>query len=432
MLDIQFIRDNPDLVVTKSKQKGYDIDVRQLLELDTERRTRMTQIEELRKRRNEQADSLRNQKPTDEQIAAGKQFKEELAQLEIDLKAIEEKYLPLLKSVPNMPLDSVPVGSSEDENVVAKTVGEPTKFDFEPKNHWEIAEAKDWIDKDRATKIAGARFVYLKGDLVRLEFALWQYGMEILGNQDTLQQIIDEAGLEGVSAKPFTPVIPPAVARTEVFQATGRLNKEEQTYKLEDEDLWLNASAEHTMAPMYMNEILPEAELPIRLVGYTTAFRREAGTYGKDTEGIFRLHQFNKLEMESFTTADVSLNEHLFMVAIQEYLMTQIGLPFQVLEKCTADIGRPNAKGVDINTWLPGQGRYRETHTADYITDYQARPMKTRVRRTAGNVELVHTNDATVFSERPLIAIVENFQTAEGDVIIPEVLRPFMAGRAKI
>ncbi|MFZ1483736.1 MAG: aminoacyl--tRNA ligase-related protein, partial [Candidatus Saccharimonadales bacterium] len=166
-----------------------------------------------------------------------------------------------------------------------------------------------------------------------------------------------------------------------------------------------------------------------RLVGYTTAFRREAGTYGKDTEGFLRLHQFNKLEMESFTTKETSLNEHLFMVAIQEYLMKQLGLPYRVLEKCTADIGRPNAKGVDIDVWLPGQNQYRETHTADYITDYQARPMKTRVRREDGTVELVHTNDATAFSERPLIAIIENNQTADGDVVVPEALRPYMGGR---
>ncbi len=432
MLDIQFIRDNPKLVEEKSLQKGYKIDVQQLITLDTDRRTRLTQIEELRRRRNELADSLKNQRPSAEQIAAGKLLKEELAQHEADLKIIDETYWPLLKSVPNMPLDSVPIGKTEDENVIAKTVGEPTKFDFSPKNHWEIAEAKGWIDKDRAAKIAGARFAYLKGDLVRLEFALWQYGMDVLGNEELLQDIINKAGLQGLSAKPFIPVLPPAVARTEVFQATGRLNKEEQTYKLEDEDLWLNASAEHTLSPMYINEVLPEADMPIRYVGYTTAFRREAGTYGKDAEGIFRLHQFNKLEMESFTTAETSLNEHLFMVAVQEYLMSQLGLPFRVLEKCTADIGRPNAKGVDIDTWLPGQGKYRETHTADYITDYQARPMKTRVRRSTDAVEFVHTNDATVFSERPLIAIVENYQTADGDVVVPEVLRPYMGGKVQI
>lgn len=432
MIDIQFIRENPDLVREKSALKGYKIDVARLLELDKERRDLLAAVDDLRQKRNFNAAKMKDGKPTEDLINEGKQIKIQLSERETYLSEVDQEYIALLKSVPNMPLDSVPIGTTEDENVVAKTVGEKPKFDFEPKNHWELAEAKDWIDKERAAKIAGARFAYLKGDLVRLEMALWQYGMDVLGNAETLWQIIKENNLDGVSNKPFTPVIPPAVARTEVFQATGRLNKEEQTYKLEDEDLWLNASAEHTMAPMYMNEILPENDLPIRIVGYTTAFRREAGTYGKDAEGIFRVHQFNKLEMESFATAETSLNEHLFMVAIQEYLMAQLGLPYQVIEKCTADIGRPNAKGVDINTWLPGQNEYRETHTADYITDYQARPMKTRVRRNNGEIELVHTNDATVFSERPLVAILENNQTKDGDVIIPEILRPYMGGKEKI
>jgi seryl-tRNA synthetase len=432
MLDIQFIRENPEKVAEKSKQKGYTIDVERLLKLDSDRRDLLGTIEELRARRNDNASKLKGGKPEQSVIDEGKQIKRELGEKETFLQAVEDDFWPLLKSVPNMPLDIVPVGFTESENVVIKKHGELPKFAFAPRNHWEIAEAKDWIDKDRAAKIAGARFAYLKGDLVRLEFALWQFGLETLGNAEMLQEIIDGAGLQGISNKPFIPVLPPAVARTEVFQATGRLNKEEQTYKLEDEDLWLNASAEHTLSPMYMDEILPEAELPIRLVGYTTAFRREAGTYGKDTEGIFRLHQFNKLEMESFTTSDMSFNEHLFMVALQEYLMQRLRLPYQVLEKCTADIGRPNAKGVDIEVWLPAQNKYRETHTADYITDYQARPMKTRVRRASGEVELVHTNDATVFSERPLIAIIENFQTKEGDVIVPAALRPYMGGREKI
>ncbi|MGE5310073.1 MAG: serine--tRNA ligase [Sphaerimonospora mesophila] len=429
MLDIKFIRENADRVQESTRQKGYDVDIRSLLKLDDDRRTLQQRVDDLRERRNQNAAKMKGGKPEQTLIDEGKQIKIELAEQENYLTSLETEYLELLKSVPNVALDSVPVGSSEDENVVVKTIGEKPQFDFTPKTHWEIAETRDWIDKERAAKIAGARFAYLKGDLVRLEMALWQYGMDVLGSPETLQHIIDVNGLQGVSNKPFIPVIPPAVARTDVFQATGRLNKEEQTYKLEDEDLWLNASAEHTMAPMYMNEILQEADLPLRLVGYTTAFRREAGTYGKDAEGIFRLHQFNKLEMESFTTAEAGLNEHLFMVAIQEYLMAQLGLPFQTLEKCTADIGRPNAKGVDINTWLPGQNAYRETHTADYITDYQARPMKTRVRRTDGKIELAHTNDATVFSERPLVAIIENFQTAEGQVVIPEVLRPYLGNR---
>jgi seryl-tRNA synthetase len=433
MIDIQIVRDSPDMVREKAKQKGYDIDIDQLLVLDTERREILQTVEKLRARRNEIADSMKASggKPDQASIDEGKQIKAELATREELLKKTEAEWLELLKSIPNMPLDMVPVGATEDENVAVRKWGEKPQFDFEPKNHAQIAEAKGWLDKERATKIAGARFVYLKGALVRLEFALWQYGMDVLGNEELLRQIINDNNLS-VSAKPFIPVLPPAVAKKEIFEATGRLNKEEQTYKIEDEDLWLNASAEHTLAPMYYKEILDEKDLPLRYVGYTTAFRREAGTYGKDTEGIFRLHQFNKLEMESFTDANTSLDEHLFMVAIQEYLMQQLGLPHQVLEKCTADIGRPNAKGVDIEVWLPSQNTYRETHTADYISDFQTRSMQTRVRRSSGTVELAHTNDATVFSERPLVGIIENFQTPDGDVIVPEVLRPYMSGIEKI
>lgn len=431
MLDIKFIRENAELVAEKALQKGYSVDVNQLLGFDKARLELQQQVEELRRERNAIADSMKGQKPSEDQVQKGKVVKEKLVDLEHQLTSVEKEFIDLLKTIPNMPLDSVPVGKSEDENVIVKTVGEKPEFNFKVKNHAQIAESKGWLDKERATKIAGARFVYTKGDLVRLEFALWQFGMSVLGNEEVLKQIIADNNLD-VSSNPFIPILPPAVAKKEVFEATGRLNREEQTYKFEDEDLWMNASAEHTISPIYLNEILPESELPIRYVGYTTAFRKEAGTYGKDTEGIFRLHQFNKLEMESFCAPETSLDEHLFMVAIQEYLMNQLKLPYHVLEKCTADIGRPNAKGVDIEAWLPSQQTYRETHTADYITDYQARAMKTRVRRADGSVELLHTNDATAFSQRPLIAIIENYQTKEGDVIVPDVLRPFMANKSKI
>lgn len=431
MIDIRLLREQPDAVAQNARSKGYDIDVSKILALDEERRTLQQQVDELRERRNQNADKMKGGKPDESLINEGKQIKLELSEKETYLKGTEDKFWELLKAVPNMALPEVPVGGSEDENVVVKEVGDKPEFDFEPKNHAVIAEKKDWLDVTRAVKVAGSRFVYIKGDMARLEFALWQFGIETLTNQETLRKIAADNGLS-VSDKPFTMVLPPAVAKTAVYEATGRLNKQEQTYKLEDEDLWLNASAEHTLSPMYLDEILPEDELPVRLVGYTTAFRREAGTYGKDTEGIFRLHQFNKLEMESFTTADTSLEEHKFMVAIQEYLMQQLGLPYRVLEKCTADIGRPNAKGVDIDVWLPSQQQYRETHTADYITDFQARSMKTRVRRQSGELELVHTNDATAFSQRPIIAIIENFQTSDGDVVVPEVLRPYIGGREKI
>lgn len=435
MLDIQYIRDNPELVLEKSRQKGYDIDVRQLLELDTERRTRLTQAEELRRRRNEQAATLKGGGvPTPEQIESGKALKAELAQIDADLKRIDEQYDVLLKSVPNMPQEDVPVGLTEDENVIAKTVGDPTQFDFEPKHDYQLgaADAKDWIDKERAAKISGSRFAYLKGELVLLQFAIVQFVMATLGDEKVLQKLIDDNGLQ-LSAKPFRPVIPPAVLRTEPYVASARLNAEEITYKLADDDLWLNASAEHTLCTMYWNEVLPEAELPIRYVGYSTSFRREAGTYGKDMEGIFRMHQFDKLEMEVFSTAETGLDEHKLLVAIQEYLVQQIGLPYRVIQKCTFDIGKPNARGIDIDCWFPGQNNYRETHTADYITDYQSRDLRIRVKRADGSLDLVHTNDATAFAlGRVLKAIVENYQQADGSVTVPGVLRPYMGGREVI
>lgn len=429
MLDIQFIRDNADLVQEKSAQKGYKVDIAALLELDTERRTRLTQIEELRARRNALTAEMKGQKPSEDQVAAGKQLKEEIASLEADLKVIEEKYEPLLHAVPNMPIDDVPVGASEDENVAVKSVGDPPNFDFTPKNHWEILEPADMLDKERAAKIAGSRFGYIKGNLVRLQLAIEQFVMDTLGDEAIIKKLVEENGLK-VSSKPFTPVLPPAMLRTEPYRASARLNAEEVTYKLEQDDLWLNASAEHTLCTMYWNEILPEDVFPIRYIGFLTSFRREAGTYGKDTEGMIRWHQFDKLEMEVFSTPETGLDEHKLLIAIQEYLVQQIGLPYRLLQKCTFDIGKPNARGVDIDCWFPGQGKYRETHTADYMTDYQARDLKTRVRRKNGDVELVHTNDATAFAtNRIMAAIVENYQQADGSVRIPEVLRPYMGGR---
>jgi seryl-tRNA synthetase len=431
MLDIKFIRENPQLVAEKSKQKGYQIDVDQLLGFDKKRQELLLRVEDLRRQRNELAEKGKNNRPSEEDIARGRDLKDQLGDVEHQLASIDEELTQLLRKVPNMPLDNVPLGASEDENVVAREWGEKPQFDYEPRSHWQIAEERGLIDKERAAKVAGSRFAYIKGDLVRLQFALIQFGLDILTNTETIKKIVQENDLQTV-IKPFIPVLPPAVARTDVYVATGRLNKEEQTYKLEDDDLWLNASAEHTLAPMYLNETLNADELPLRYVGYTTAFRREAGTYGKDTEGIFRVHQFDKLEMESFTRPEDGLSEHLLMVAIQEYLLQQLKLPYQVLEKCTADIGFPNAKGVDINTWLPSQDKYRETHTADFITDFQARSMQTRVKSENGS-EFVHTNDATAFAlGRTLVAIIENYQTKEGKIRIPEVLQPYLGGQTEL
>lgn len=430
MLDIRFIRDNAAHVQEAAIQKGYRVDVPALLKLDDERRELLAKTETIRRERNELSARLKG-KPTAEQMEHGKQLKTELAGLEEDLRSVDERFLGALKAVPNMPADDVPVGASEDDNVVAKTVGDKPAFAFEPKSHWQLGEAKGWIDKERAAKVAGARFAYLKGDLVRLHMALIQFALDKLVDERVIKQIADENQLQ-VSTKPFTPVLPPMLIRTEIYDAMDRLEPRDDRYKIEGEELWLQGSAEHVLGSMHAEEIFDEAALPVRYVGYATSFRKEAGTYGKDMEGIIRVHQFDKLEMESLTTAETSYQEHLLLIAIQEYLMQQLGLPYRVLNKCTYDIGKPNARGVDIEVWFPAQNKYRETHTADYMTDYQARRLQTRVRRADGEVELVHTNDATALSQRPLIAILENFQQADGSIQVPEALSPYLGGRQTI
>lgn len=429
MLDIRFIRENAELVTVAAEHKGYAVDVPALLHADEQRRERQQKVDELRTARNNIAVSMKGGKPSPEVIERGKLLKTELAELEDQLRVASETQLTLLKAIPNIPTPDVPLGTSEDDNVVAKTVGKPTEFDFKPKNHAEIAEAKGWLDKERAAKVAGSRFAYLKGDLVKLQFALIQFIMDKLSDQDFIDEVIQENNLD-VSNKPFLPVLPPYMIRTDLYDAMDRLEPRDDRYKIEDEDLWLQGSAEHVLGSMHADEVLEEKDLPLRYIGYATSFRREAGTYGKDMEGMFRMHQFDKLEMESLGVAEKGLNEHLFMIAIQEKIMSLLEIPYHVLMKCTADIGKPNARGVDIEAWLPAQGKYRETHTADYMTDYQARRLKTRVRRENGEMALIHTNDATALPlSRGPIAIIENGQDIEGNVRIPVVLRPYMGGR---
>ena len=430
MLDIRFIRETADAVQENAHRKNYTVDIARLLKLDDQRRELSARADELRERRNANAAMMKGGKPEQSRIDEGKAIKIELAELEDSLGLLEADALTIQKAIPNMALEDVPVGASEDENVVVKVVGEPTKFDFEPRNHWHIAEQRDWIDKERAAKVAGSRFAYLKGDLVMLQFAIIQYVMTSLSDEIVLSNIARNAGLEGISTKPFTPILPPLMIRTELYDAMDRLEPRDDRYKLEDDDLWLQGSAEHVMGSMHAGEIMTEDQLPLRYLGYATSFRREAGTYGKDTEGILRMHQFDKIEMESFTIGENGLKEHLFMVAIQEYLLASLGIPYRVIQKCTADIGKPNARGIDMEAWLPGQNQYRETHTADYMTDYQSRRLQTRVRRSEGAPELVHTNDATAFAlGRAMIAIIENYQREDGTVTIPEALRPYMGGR---
>ena len=432
MIDLKILRQNPGLVARTIANKAVRVDLDRAIALDAERSEMKKRSDDLRAERNRLSDSMGKGKPDPELIVKSKALKEELQALETDFEAVDAEFLELYKKIPNIPTDDTPIGLSEDENVVVRTWGEPTKFAFEPRNHYQIAEARGWIDKERATKVAGARFAYLKGDLVKLQLALVSWVMDRLSDTEFIAGIIGKEGFS-VSSRPFTPVLPPYMIRTAPYDAMDRLEPREDRYKIEGEDLWLQGSAEHVLGSMHSDEIFEEAEMPVRYVGYATSFRKEAGTYGKDMEGIIRMHQFDKLEMESFSTKETSHEEHLLFSAIQERFMQLLGIPYRKLQKCTFDIGKPNAKGSDIEAWLPGQGKYRETHTADYMTDYQSRRLQTRVRRSDGDVELVHTNDATAFAcGRALVAIIENFQNADMTVRVPEALRPYLGGKTAI
>ena len=430
MLSLTFIRENPDIVRAAITNKSVKVDLDAFLALDEKKKSLQQQVESLRARKNELSANMWKGKPDPALIEEAKKLKEELHNLEKEYETVEVEHLAELKKIPNIPTKDTPIGHTEEENVIVREWGEKREFSFTPRNHAEIAALHDWIDKERAGNVAGSRFAYLKGDLVLLQFALIQWVMKTLTSQEILQNIITDLGLN-ISNKPFTPILPPYMIRTEPYDAMDRLEPREDRYKIEWQDLWLQGSAEHVLGSMYIGEIFPETEMPVRYIGYATSFRGEAGTYGKDMEGIIRMHQFDKLEMESFSTAETSHEEHLLFSGIQEYLMQQLHIPYRKLQKCTFDIGKPNAKGSDIEAWLPGQGKYRETHTADYMTDYQARRLQTRVRRENGELELVHTNDATAFAcGRAMIAILENYQNEDGSVEVPEVLVPFLGKKS--
>lgn len=433
MIDIKLVREHPDIVKAAAKNKNADVtaaDIDALIKLDEKRRGLLNEVENVRHERNEIADRGKKGKPSQDDIEQGKKLKEQLTKVEAELSRVDEQYVKILKQIPNIPTDDVPIGKSEDENVVAKKVGEPKKFTFTPLNHWQIAEKHGWIDKERAAKVTGSRFAYLKGNLVRLQFSLMTFVLERLSDKQVIAQIAKDNDLK-VSDNPFIPVLPPLMIRTEMFDAMDRLEPTEERYKIEGQELWLQGSAEHVLGSMHAGEVLDEKDLPLRYLGYATSFRGEAGTYGRDMEGIIRMHQFDKMEMESFTAAKDSMNEHLLFIGIQEYIMKELEIPYQVLMKCTADIGKPDARGVDVEAWLPGQNKYRETHTADYMTDYQTRRLGIRVRRANGETELAHTNDATAMAMgRTLVAIMENYQLEDGSVRVPKVLQKYYGGES--
>lgn len=419
MLDINFVRDNKEIVLNAIKnKKGEPVDLDRMIALYDERKAILTQISDLNRARNEAA-AARN-------IEEGKRLKDEGQGLEEKSRELLKEFIAMMVKIPNIPSIDTPIGPDESGNKVLHEWGEKPKFDFEPKEHYELGEALDLIDSERAAKVSGSRFTYLKGDLAMLQFALLHFALHVFTNKETLKKIATDRGLD-IDVTPFSPIIPPVMIKPDVFQAMGRLEPKEERYHIPSDELYLIGSAEHTMGAMFAEEILKEEQLPMRFVGYSTAFRREAGSYGKDTKGIVRMHQFDKLEMETFCMPGDSFKEQDFLVAIQEHLLQELGIPHQVIIVCTGDMGGPDQRQIDVECWMPGQGKYRETHSADLMGAYQSRRLNTRVKRADGKIEFVHMNDATALAiGRTLVAIMENYQQKDGSIRVPKVLQPYM------
>ena len=422
MIDIAILRDDPEKIKKAIATKNADPALVDAFgALDVKWRAVTTILDELRARQ--------NQLSRDRKIEEAKANKEEIKKQEQLVLELEKERDVVWVQIPNLPSADTPIGKGEEENAVLHTWGEIPKFDFKPRDYMSLGELHDIIDTKRAAKVSGARFGYLKGAATQIEFALIQFGFETLRDPRVLKLCAEKVEA-GYSAKSFVPVVPPVMIRPDVYRKMARLDAktEEERYYLPKDDLYLIGSAEHTLGALHMDEIVPEEQLPIRYAGFSVAFRREAGSYGQDTRGILRVHQFDKLEMESFTTAENSTKEQDFIVHLQEYMMQELGLPYRVIICSTGDQGDPDTRHLDIETWFPAQNKYRETHSADLMTDYQARRLNTRMRRTSsGKNEFVHMNDATVFSQRPILAILENFQTEDGKIIVPKVLHKYGA-----
>lgn len=422
MIDIKLVREQTALVAENCRRRQAEVDLEDLLRRDAERLKLKQTVEDLRAERNKRSTG----KPTAEELALLKKLSDEIKNLEELLKEKESAVNEVLEKLPNLTHPSVPVGESDTANQVLRQWGAPPEFNFTPRDHLALGESLDIIDVATAPAVVGARFSYLKGAGALLEFALIQHALSLVTNQAKLQEVIAKNNL-AVPPTPFIPVIPPALIKEETMAKMARLEPREERYHIPGDNLYLVGSAEHTLGPLHLDQIIPEAKLPLRYVGFSPAFRREAGTYGKYTHGIFRVHQFDKLEFESFTVPEQSEAEQDFLVALQETLMQSLQIPYRVVINCTGDMGLPDFRQLDLEAWLPSQNQYRETHTADLMTDYQARRLNTKVRRRDGKTELVHMNDATVFAiGRALIAILENYQQADGSVMVPEVLRSYL------
>lgn len=429
MLDIKFIRENKDIVKEGAKKKHIDVDIDNLLSVDKHRLELLSRVEFLRGEQNKVSVSMGGtltEVARAQLIEEMRLVKDELKEKEEELRETIASWQTLMLKIPNIPSVDTPDGPDETGNKVLRQWGEKPEFSFTPKEHFELGKALGIIDTETASEVASSRFAYLKGDLVLLQFALIQMCLEILTNKEKLTAIASSIGTS-ISSKEFIPVIPPVFIRPLVQVKMARYMAPEDHYFFPNDDLMLIGSAEHTLGSMHMNKIFEESELPIRYAGYSTAFRREAGTAGKDTNGILRQHQFDKLEMEVFSLPENGIQEQNFLVAIQEYILQTLKLPYQVVAICTGDMGFPDTRQIDIETWMPGQNKYRETHSSDLIGGFQSRRLNTRVRRKDGKIEPVHMNDATVIAlGRTLIAIIENYQQADGTIKIPEVLQKYL------
>ena len=408
MLDIKFIRENPEKVKKACQDKKVIIDVDRVLELDKKKRELMTTLENLKAEQNKISRGGAENKVLIEQA---REIKEKAKSVSLELEVFEKELHGLLLQLPNIPFDNVPVGESDLQNVVLRKVGGTFKFSFTaPKDYMELGEALDVIDTKRAAKVSGSRFGYIKGDLALLEFALIQL----------VTQVTKKAG--------FTAVIPPVMLKDEIARGTGYFESgdEKEAYFLPEDKMYLAGTSEQPLVAMHADEILEEKDLPLRYVGFSTCFRREAGSYGKDTRGILRVHQFDKLEMVIFSKPEDSQKEHQLLLSIEEKLMQLLKLPYQVVHICTGDLGRPAAEKYDIETWLPSEKKYRETHSTSNCTDFQARRLNIRYKDKSGKPQFVHTLNGTAFAiGRILIMILENYQQKDGSVKVPKVLQRY-------
>ena len=431
MLDILYIKANRDLIIEVARNKKVTVDIDRLLVVYEERQNFLQQIEQFRADKNTIADKMKqiatlSVKEKTVLIERGKEIKDSLTNLETQYEELNTEYQNLLYQVPNIYSEDTPIGLTEDENMVLRQIGEKPNFDFTPQEHWQLGKSLDLIDTEKSAEVSGSRFAYIKGDLVLLQFALIQWVLSVLQNNTLIESIAKQANLN-IPNKFYTPVLPPVLMKLDVMKRMGRLDPIDDRYQTTEDGLMLVGSAEHTLGPIHMDEILDYKQLPLRYVGYSTAFRREAGTYGKDMKGILRLHQFDKIEIEVFSDKDTGFAEQELILAIQEYLMQQLELPYQVVLKCSGDMGTPDVRAIDIETWLPGQNQYRETHTSDYMGDFQARRLQTRYKDSEGQKHFIHMNDATVFAiGRILIAIMENYQQADGSIGIPKILQSYI------